>query len=54
MPTFGSLTLADTYAGYFITRALDAPLPPLQYVLGALADLDAGICLAVRIVCVCV
>jgi hypothetical protein len=31
----------DTYTGYFITRALDAPLPLLQYV-------PRGICLAVR------
>jgi hypothetical protein len=41
-------TRTDTYASYFTTRAPDALLPPLQYVLGALADPDAGICLAVR------
>jgi hypothetical protein len=49
MPTFGSLTLADTYVGYFTTRAPDALLPPLQYVLCALVDPDAGICLVVRL-----
>jgi hypothetical protein len=42
-------TRTDTYAGYFTARALDAPLPLLQYVLGALVDPDAGICLEVRL-----
>ncbi|KAJ7915368.1 hypothetical protein B0H13DRAFT_2324463 [Mycena leptocephala] len=41
-----ALGLVDTYASYFTTRAPDALLPPLQYVLGALADPDPGICLA--------
>ncbi|KAJ7017049.1 hypothetical protein C8F04DRAFT_1406335 [Mycena alexandri] len=40
-----ALGLVDTYANYFTTRAPDALLPPLQYVLGALADPDPGICL---------
>ncbi|KAJ7867851.1 hypothetical protein B0H13DRAFT_2559570 [Mycena leptocephala] len=37
-----ALELVDTYAGYFTTRAPDALLPLLQYVLGALADADGG------------
>ncbi|KAJ7820857.1 hypothetical protein B0H13DRAFT_2291922 [Mycena leptocephala] len=41
-----ALGLVDTYASYFTTRTPDALLPPLQYVLGALADPDPGICLA--------
>ncbi|KAJ6522588.1 hypothetical protein B0H19DRAFT_655372 [Mycena capillaripes] len=40
-----ALGLVDTYAAYFTTRTPDALLAPLQYVLGALADADAGICL---------
>ncbi|KAJ7725697.1 hypothetical protein B0H16DRAFT_1593986 [Mycena metata] len=40
-----ALGLVDTYANYFTTRTPDALLPPLQYVLGALADPDPGICL---------
>ncbi|KAJ6485347.1 hypothetical protein C8R47DRAFT_1321195 [Mycena vitilis] len=40
-----ALGLIDTYAAYFTTRSPDALLAPLQYVLGALADPDPGICL---------
>ncbi|KAJ7661997.1 hypothetical protein DFH06DRAFT_363441 [Mycena polygramma] len=40
-----ALGLVDTYAAYFTTRSPDALLAPLQYVLGALADPDPGICL---------
>ncbi|KAF7344000.1 hypothetical protein MVEN_01689300 [Mycena venus] len=36
---------AYTYSAYFTTRGPDAVLAPLQYVLGALQDQDAGICL---------
>jgi hypothetical protein len=36
------LRRTDTCAGYFTTRAPDALLPLLQYVLGALADADGG------------
>ncbi|KAJ7653619.1 hypothetical protein DFH06DRAFT_1474761 [Mycena polygramma] len=43
-----ALGLVDTYAAYFTTRSPDALLAPLQYVLGALADPDPGICLQVR------
>ncbi|KAJ7087128.1 hypothetical protein C8R44DRAFT_991404 [Mycena epipterygia] len=40
-----ALGLVDTYAAYFTARAPDALLPPLRYVLGALADADRGVCL---------
>ncbi|KAJ7095461.1 armadillo-type protein [Mycena crocata] len=40
-----ALAVVDTYASYFTTRPSDALLPPLQYVIGALADGDSGICL---------
>ncbi|KAJ7153236.1 hypothetical protein C8R46DRAFT_473041, partial [Mycena filopes] len=40
-----ALGLVDTYANYFTTRSAEALVPPLQYVLGALADPDPGICL---------
>ncbi|KAJ7913239.1 hypothetical protein B0H13DRAFT_2470623 [Mycena leptocephala] len=36
------LRRTDTCAGYFTTRAPNALLPLLQYVLGALADADGG------------
>ncbi|KAJ7696959.1 hypothetical protein B0H17DRAFT_383051 [Mycena rosella] len=44
-----ALGLVETYASYFTTRAADAVLPPLRYVLGALADADRGVCLQVRV-----
>ncbi|KAJ6541009.1 hypothetical protein DFH09DRAFT_1394943 [Mycena vulgaris] len=40
-----ALGLVETYASYFTTRPADAVLPPLQYVLGALADPDRAVCL---------
>ncbi|KAF7373942.1 hypothetical protein MSAN_00606600 [Mycena sanguinolenta] len=40
-----ALGLVDTYAAYFTTRAPEALLAPLGYVLGALRDADRGICL---------
>ncbi|KAJ7696961.1 hypothetical protein B0H17DRAFT_1177748 [Mycena rosella] len=43
-----ALGLVETYASYFTARAADAVLPPLRYVLGALADADRGVCLQWR------
>ncbi|KAJ7855598.1 hypothetical protein B0H14DRAFT_3865185 [Mycena olivaceomarginata] len=40
-----ALGVVDTYAAYFTTRAPEALLAPLRYVLGALGDADAGVCL---------
>ncbi|KAJ6468925.1 hypothetical protein C8R45DRAFT_1218716 [Mycena sanguinolenta] len=40
-----ALGLVETYAAYFTTRAPEALLAPLGYVLGALRDADRGICL---------
>ncbi|KAJ7321698.1 hypothetical protein DFH08DRAFT_383122 [Mycena albidolilacea] len=40
-----ALEVVDTYAAYFTTRAPEALLAPLRYVLSALGDADAGVCL---------
>ncbi|KAJ7321684.1 hypothetical protein DFH08DRAFT_941913 [Mycena albidolilacea] len=43
-----ALGVVDTYAAYFTTRAPGALLAPLRYVLGALGDTNAGVCLQVE------